>query len=87
MIRITDNVRITHYFTLRDLLCVSAVSIEWIRRISREKAATCLKLALGLSWKNPNRFRVMDMAENFQRRAAELEAQAEQQRQQSQPRE
>jgi hypothetical protein len=53
----------------------------------REKAATCLKLAQGLSWKNPSRFRLMDMAENFQRRATELEAQAEQQRQQSQPQE
>jgi hypothetical protein len=53
----------------------------------REKAATCLQLAQGLSWKNPSRFRLMDMAENFQRRATELEAQAEQQRQQSQPQE
>ena len=53
----------------------------------REKAATYLKLAQGLSWKNPSRFRLVDMAENFQRRATELEVQAEQQRQQSQPRE
>jgi acyl carrier protein len=53
----------------------------------REKAATCLQLAQGLSWKNPSRFRLMDMAENFQKRATELEAQAEQQRQQSQPQE
>jgi hypothetical protein len=42
----------------------------------REKAVTCLQLAQGLSWNNPGRFQLIDMAEDFQRRAAELEAQA-----------
>jgi hypothetical protein len=82
VIPITDNLRIMHYFKTWE-------SSE--RRMDandfREKAATCLKLAQGLSWKNPSRFRLMDMAENFQRRATELEVQAEQQRQQSRPRE
>jgi hypothetical protein len=47
----------------------------------REKAATCLQLAQGLSWNNPGRCELMDMAQDFQRRAAELETQEEQRRQ------
>jgi len=45
----------------------------------REKAALCLRLADGLSLNNPGRFQLMDMAEELQGLAKELEAQAAQQ--------
>jgi hypothetical protein len=44
-------------------------------RYFRERAETCLRLAKELPWNNPNYFHLMDMAENLQRRAAELETQ------------
>lgn len=50
----------------------------------RERAALCLRVADGLSLNNPGRFQLMDLAEDFRKRAKELEAQAAQQRQQSQ---
>jgi hypothetical protein len=50
----------------------------------REKAALCFRLADGLSLNNPSRFQFMQMAEDFKKRAKELEAQTAQQRQQSQ---
>jgi hypothetical protein len=31
----------------------------------REKAATCLQLAQGLSWNNPGRSKLMEMAQTF----------------------
>jgi hypothetical protein len=40
----------------------------------REKAAICAKLANGLSWNNPSRRELLQLAEDFERRAAELEA-------------
>jgi hypothetical protein len=40
----------------------------------REKAAICLRLANGLSWNNPSRSELLDLAEDFDRRAQELEA-------------
>jgi hypothetical protein len=46
----------------------------------REKAALCLRLADGLSLNNPGRFQLMDMAEDLQELAKELEMQAAQQR-------
>jgi hypothetical protein len=49
----------------------------------RARAALCLRLADGLSLNNPGRFQLMDLAEDFTKRAKELEAQAAQQRQQS----
>jgi hypothetical protein len=42
----------------------------------RDKAATCLRLAKGLSWNNPARDELIELAEEFQRQAAELEASA-----------
>ena len=42
----------------------------------REKAALCLRLADGLVLNNPGRFQLMDLAEDFQRRAKELEIEA-----------
>ena len=42
----------------------------------REKAALCLRLADGLALNNPGRFQLMDLAEDFQRRAKELEIEA-----------
>jgi hypothetical protein len=35
----------------------------------REKAATCLRLASGLSWNNPARSALLDLAQDFDRRA------------------
>ena len=60
----------------------------------RDRAETCLRLAKELPWNNPGRFQLMDIAEQFQRRAANLEAQEQrastdrpaQQRQQPQTR-
>ena len=48
----------------------------------REKATLCFRLADGLSLNNPRRFELMQMAEDFERRARELEAQSAQQQQQ-----
>jgi len=39
----------------------------------RDKAETCLRLAKGLSWNNPARGELMELAEEFQRQAEELE--------------
>jgi hypothetical protein len=41
----------------------------------RERAALCLRVADGLSLNNPGRFQLMDLAEDFRRRAKELAAQ------------
>jgi hypothetical protein len=35
----------------------------------REKAETCRRLANGLRWSNPDRFHLMDLVEDFQKRA------------------
>jgi hypothetical protein len=51
----------------------------------REKAALCERLADGLSLNNPGRFQLMDLAEDFMKRAGELEAQGAEQQGQSQP--
>jgi hypothetical protein len=51
----------------------------------REKAALCERLADGLSLNNPGRFQLMDLAEDFMKRAEELEAQGASQQGQSQP--
>ena len=53
----------------------------------QEKAALCLRLADGLSLNNPGRIRLMQLADDFRKRAKELDKQAAQQRQQSKPRE
>jgi hypothetical protein len=45
----------------------------------REKATLCFRLADGLSLNNPSRFELMQMAEDFENRAKELEAQSAQQ--------
>jgi hypothetical protein len=44
-------------------------------RYFRERAETCLRLAKELPWNNPGYFHLLDIAENLQRRAAELKAQ------------
>jgi hypothetical protein len=41
-----------------------------------DKAATCLRLAKGLSWNNPARHELMELAQEFQRQADELDARA-----------
>jgi hypothetical protein len=43
----------------------------------RDKAEACLRLAKGLSWNNPARGELMELAQEFQRQAKELEAAAE----------
>jgi hypothetical protein len=50
----------------------------------REKAALCFRLADGLSLNNPSRFELMQKAEEFKKRAKELETQTAQQPRQSQ---
>jgi hypothetical protein len=49
----------------------------------REKATLCFRLADGLSLNNPSRFELMQMAEDFEKRAKELEARSAQHQQQS----
>jgi len=39
----------------------------------RDKAETCLRLTKGLSWNNPARGELMELAEEFHRQAKELE--------------
>jgi hypothetical protein len=39
----------------------------------RDKAETCLRLAKGLSWNNPARGELIELAEEFQRQAEELD--------------
>jgi hypothetical protein len=39
------------------------------RAYLREQAAMCLRLASGLSWNNPARSRLLELAEEFDRRA------------------
>jgi hypothetical protein len=46
----------------------------------RDKAATCLRLAKGLSWNNPARHELMELAQEFERLAVELETGANAQR-------
>ena len=40
----------------------------------RDKAETCLRLGKGLSWNNPARGELMELAEEFRRQAEELKA-------------
>jgi hypothetical protein len=40
----------------------------------RDKAETCLRLTHGLSWNNPARGKLMELAEDFKRQAKQLEA-------------
>ena len=40
----------------------------------REKAETCRRLANDLRWNNPERFHLMDLAEDFQKRAEQQPA-------------
>jgi hypothetical protein len=42
----------------------------------REKAETCSRLAKGLSWNNPARSKLIELANDFERQAQELEAAA-----------
>ena len=42
----------------------------------REKAETCRRLANDLRWNNPDSFHLMDLAEDFQKRAALAQQQA-----------
>jgi hypothetical protein len=41
----------------------------------REKAALCLRIAGGLSWNNPGRLQLTDLAERFERQAKEIDLQ------------
>ena len=50
----------------------------------RQQSELCLRLADGLSLNNPSRFELMRLAEDFRKRAKELETKTAQQRQQSQ---
>ena len=50
----------------------------------RQQSELCSRLADGLSLNNPSRFELMRMAEDFKKRAKELETKNAQQQQQSQ---
>jgi len=50
----------------------------------RQQSELCLRLADGLSLNNPSRFELMRLAEDFRKRAKELETKTAQQRQESQ---
>jgi hypothetical protein len=52
-------------------------------RYFREKVQLCLRLADGLSFNNPGRSQLMDLAEDFRKQAEELETQHEERNQQS----
>jgi hypothetical protein len=41
----------------------------------KEKAALCLRIARRLSWNNPNRLQLTDLADRFDRQAKEMESQ------------
>ena len=41
----------------------------------REKAALCLRIAKGLSWNNPGRLQLAELAERFERQAKEIDLQ------------
>ena len=41
----------------------------------REKAALCLRIAKGLSWNNPGRLQLTDLASRFDRQAKDSELQ------------
>ena len=41
----------------------------------REKAALCLRISRGLSWNNPARLQLMELAERLERQAKEFELQ------------
>ena len=53
------------------------------REIFPRKSELCLRLADGLSLNNPGRIQLMDLADNFMKRANELEAQEAEQKRQS----
>jgi hypothetical protein len=59
----------------------SITLIDYGRETFTRKAALCLRLADGLSLSNPGRLQLMDIAQDFRKRARELEAQATQERQ------
>ncbi len=44
-------------------------------RSLREKAALCLRIAQRLSWNNPSRMQLADLADRFDRQAKEIESQ------------
>jgi hypothetical protein len=41
----------------------------------REKAALCLRIASGLSWNNPSRLQLTDLADRLDRQAKEIDLQ------------
>jgi len=41
----------------------------------KEKAALCLRIARGLSWNNPSRMQLADLADRLDRQAREIELQ------------
>ena len=41
----------------------------------REKAALCLRISKGLSWNNPARLQLLELAERLERQAKEFELQ------------
>jgi hypothetical protein len=52
----------------------SAMDANMDAKYCRQKAELCLRLADGFSLNNPARFQLMDLAEDFPKRAKKLEA-------------
>jgi hypothetical protein len=51
------------------------VSLSWMQLSLREKAALCLRISRGLSWNNPARLQLMELAERLEGQAKEFELQ------------
>jgi hypothetical protein len=63
------NWRISQLFTPRAGVAVMDVASL------REKAALCLRISRGLSWNNPARLQLLELAERLERQAEEIELQ------------
>ena len=57
-------------------MVVVAVVVVAASKYFREKSDLCFRVADGLSLNNPGRIQLMELAEDFKKRAKELEAQA-----------
>ena len=57
-------------------MVVVAVVVVAASKYFREKSDLCFRVAVGLSLNNPGRIQLMELAEDFKKRAKELEAQA-----------
>jgi len=57
------------------LFTPAPVSLVMDAATLREKAALCLRISGGLSWNNPARLQLLELAERLERQAKEFELQ------------